>query len=289
MALVSGVAVAAGGFARPLAGDVVLRFGAAYRAADRQNTHGGIDIEGNAGESVLAAADGVVTFAGEVPGDLGGRTNAVTIRTAEGLLVCVTPLERICVRTGETVSAGSRLGALAASGDASWPGAHVHLSVREDGAYIDPEPLFECAPSASASTDVGASISGEASEAGGAVIGGSTSPAGTRHATAAFTRSAPVASRCGAAPALTARQTKALREAFSAEVSRLRSSRGRLNAIGFAEPSLADLTVAAVRRSAAVPPAESAGIGLVGVSVLALAVMLGLRRASSSARAGQRA
>ncbi|MCE5191281.1 MAG: M23 family metallopeptidase [Actinomycetia bacterium] len=284
------VAVAAGGFTRPLGGDVVLRFGVVYRTADRQKTHRGIDIEGNAGESVLAAADGVVTFAGEVPADVGGRTNAVTIRTAEGLLVCVMPLERTCVGTGDTVSASSRLGELAASGDASSPGGHVHLSVRENGAYIDPEPLFECAPGASVSTDVGGSGT-QASEAGETAVGGSTSlcPARTRRAAAAFTRSAPVASPCGAAPALSARQTEALRDAFSAEVSRLRSSRGRLNAIGFAEPSLADLTVAAVRRSAAVPPVESAGIGLVGASVLALAVVLGRRRAPSSVGAQERA
>jgi murein DD-endopeptidase MepM/ murein hydrolase activator NlpD len=42
----------------------------------------------------------------------------------------------VAVRSGEIVKAGQKLGEVGYSGDAAFP--HVHLSVRKEGAKIDP-------------------------------------------------------------------------------------------------------------------------------------------------------
>jgi len=131
-------AVASTRLSAPVTGRAVLGFGATYESGGRCLTHRGVDLEGSAGEAVRAACDGVVAFAGEVPADGGGRTRAVTIRSAEGLLVCVSPLSVTQVSTGARVSAGDVLGELAGTGDESWGTTHVHLSVRDGGTYVEP-------------------------------------------------------------------------------------------------------------------------------------------------------
>lgn len=126
----------------PVAGAVLTRYGARYETPAGTSTHRGLDLGAPEGTAVLAAVDGVVTFAGLVPADGGGRSTAVTITTTEGLLVTVSPLLAAGVAKGAHVVAGDELGALAGGGDASSAQPHVHLSVRVDGTYVDPEPML---------------------------------------------------------------------------------------------------------------------------------------------------
>jgi len=126
----------------PVPGPALTRYGARYETPAGASTHRGLDLGAGEGATVSAAADGVVTFAGLVPADGGGRTTAVTITTPGGLLVTVSPLEAASVDKGAHVVAGDEVGTLAGTGDASCAQPHVHLSVRIDGAYVDPEPML---------------------------------------------------------------------------------------------------------------------------------------------------
>ncbi|MDI6713350.1 MAG: M23 family metallopeptidase [Anaerosomatales bacterium] len=127
----------------PVPGAVLVRFGERY-GSDRPRTHCGLDLAGTPGEPVRAPCDGEVVFAGLIPADGGGRVVAVTIQPEEGLAVTVSPLEASVVRKGDAVQRGATIGALAPSGDASSAQPHVHLSVRRDGRYVDPEPMLSC-------------------------------------------------------------------------------------------------------------------------------------------------
>jgi len=139
----SGLAIAAEHLASPVAGgEIVLGYGSSYTdSASRSCVHRGVDIRGHPGDDVCAAAGGIVRFAGRIPADGGGTTLAVTIRTADGRDVTVSPLSAVVVAAGEAVEPRARLGALAETGDGSSAEPHVHLSARRDGVYIDPGPL----------------------------------------------------------------------------------------------------------------------------------------------------
>lgn len=127
----------------PVTGCALVRFGERY-GAENQRTHCGLDLAGTPGEAVTAPCDGIVVFAGEIPADGGGRVVAVTIQPEEGLAVTVSPLEASVVRKGDAVQRGATIGGLAPTGDASSAQPHVHLSVRRDGRYVDPEPMLSC-------------------------------------------------------------------------------------------------------------------------------------------------
>ena len=126
----------------PVTGALLTRYGARYESPTGSTTHRGLDLAAEDGAGVLAAADGVVTFAGLIPADGGGRTTAITVTTPAGMLVTVSPLLDSRVSKGAHVEAGDELGTLAGTGDGSSTLSHVHLSVRVDGAYVDPEPML---------------------------------------------------------------------------------------------------------------------------------------------------
>ena len=97
--------------------------------------HWGIDLAAPTGTPVLAVADGMVTFAGSVAG-----MRSITIDHGGGLRTSVSYLAEFTVVVGQQVVTGERIGL---SGDPHGsPG--VHLSARQDGAYVDPRPLLEC-------------------------------------------------------------------------------------------------------------------------------------------------
>lgn len=127
---------------RPVPGVVLVRFGQRY-GSEHPRTHCGLDLAGVPGEPVRAACAGTVVFAGLIPADGGGRTGAVTIQPEDGLAVTVSPLADVSVARGDTVDRGATVGALAAAGDGSSNEPHLHLSVRREGRYVDPEPLLE--------------------------------------------------------------------------------------------------------------------------------------------------
>ncbi len=152
----------------PLHGDVLRPYSLgpdAYAAGQ----HRGIDVAGDAGESVRAPASGVVSFAGVVPSS--GRT--VTIQL-DGYAVSLTHLGEIGVEKGATVSEGDAVGIAGGSGDVEWPAPYVHLGVRISSAadgYVDPATLLPpraAAPPPAPPAPVGAPAPAPAPVAGAA-------------------------------------------------------------------------------------------------------------------------
>ncbi|MDO9557699.1 MAG: M23 family metallopeptidase [Coriobacteriia bacterium] len=141
-ALGTAIALSTPGVALGVQGEILLCYGAGYDIGGTQRTHHGVDIAAPVGEPVLSFAEGEVSFAGRIPSDDGGSVFAVTVRTADGLLVTVHPLSESWVSQGERVSVGDALGATSPSGDASVGEPHVHLSVRKGEAYLDPSFLL---------------------------------------------------------------------------------------------------------------------------------------------------
>jgi hypothetical protein len=103
--------------------------------------HRGIDVQGEAGEAVLAPTAGVVSFTGTVPTH--GRT--VTIQTVAGYAVSLTHLGAVVVARGDAIAEGTTVGAAGSSGDPEWPSVYVHLGIRVGSAaddYVDPMSLL---------------------------------------------------------------------------------------------------------------------------------------------------
>ncbi|MGH2808960.1 MAG: peptidoglycan DD-metalloendopeptidase family protein [Actinomycetota bacterium] len=95
--------------------------------------HRGIDYDVPAGTAVRAAADGVVSFAGSVAGDL-----AVTIDHGSGVETTYTILSEVSVAPGERVTAVTWIGR---SGQTHGRDA-LHFGIKLHGAYVDPERLL---------------------------------------------------------------------------------------------------------------------------------------------------
>jgi murein DD-endopeptidase MepM/ murein hydrolase activator NlpD len=94
--------------------------------------HRGIDIAAEVGTTIVAAADGTVSFAGPVGGHL-----FLTIDHGDGSSSTYSWLTANLVRKGATVARGQPV-ALTGWGH---PGAlipHLHFGVKLDGAYVDP-------------------------------------------------------------------------------------------------------------------------------------------------------
>ncbi len=123
-------AVAAGGWTWPVLGPVIRGFD--LPDDPYGSGHRGIDIAAAVGTSIVAPADGTVSFAGPV----GGRL-FLTIDHGGGLQSTYSWLTANLVKKGAVVTAGQ---AVALTG---WghPGAlvpHLHFGVKLDGAYVDP-------------------------------------------------------------------------------------------------------------------------------------------------------
>jgi hypothetical protein len=121
----------------PLRGQVITQ----YRNGDdpyASGQHRGIDIAGDLGAPVVAAAGGEVLFAGTA----GSSGLTVSIRTADGRFdTSYLHLSSAAVHEGSRVAAGDRIGAVGTSGSRSAATPHLHFGVREAGSrhtYHDP-------------------------------------------------------------------------------------------------------------------------------------------------------
>ncbi|MGZ9583851.1 M23 family metallopeptidase [Paenibacillus marinisediminis] len=99
--------------------------------------HAGIDIGGEVGDPVYAAADGKVVTA-EFNAS---RGNYIVIRHASGLDTWYMHLSKIVVKEGQEVTKGDLIGKVGTSGRST--GAHLHFEVIQDGKTINPLPYMK--------------------------------------------------------------------------------------------------------------------------------------------------
>ena len=106
------------------------------------SSHRGIDVAGDVGADVLAAAAGRVSAARD-EGHLCGLLVAI-VHDPHGYRTVYCHLAELAVRRGQEVARGQRIGTLGTTGQRAWPGyEHVHLELQrgtDRNAVEDPMP-----------------------------------------------------------------------------------------------------------------------------------------------------
>jgi murein DD-endopeptidase MepM/ murein hydrolase activator NlpD len=117
--------------APPVPGPVMSPF----QPGERYEGHWGLDLAAPFGSEVVAPADGVVTFSGEVAG-----MKSITILVSSDTRVSLSYLSSIAVGAGTAVSVGDVVG------QAGRPHGEegIHVSTRVGTRYVDPAGFFEC-------------------------------------------------------------------------------------------------------------------------------------------------
>jgi murein DD-endopeptidase MepM/ murein hydrolase activator NlpD len=117
----------------PLPGNVTSGFG--YRIHPIFHVgklHTGIDLDGNTGDPIKAAALGVVVSAGW----RGGYGKCVVLDHGGGLATLYAHQSVIMVSEGQTVKRRQVIGKVGSTGYSTGP--HLHFEVRVDGSPVDP-------------------------------------------------------------------------------------------------------------------------------------------------------
>lgn len=108
---------------RPTVGNVITNFG---------GNNKGVDIAGNAGQSVVAAADGKVVYAGS---GLRGYGNLVIVQHNSTFLTAYGHNQSLMVNEGQTVKRGQ---IIAKMGSTDAPRNQLHFEVRQNGKPVNP-------------------------------------------------------------------------------------------------------------------------------------------------------
>lgn len=114
----------------PHVGTVIAKFSTSGKV------NKGIDIAGDAGDPVKAAADGNVVYAGS---GLLGYGNLIIINHNEHYLSAYAHNRRILVKEGETVKQGQTIAELGSSGTDD---NKLHFEIRKNGNPVDPLPYL---------------------------------------------------------------------------------------------------------------------------------------------------
>ena len=126
-----------GSFAPPVEAEISDIFGVArvYNGTV-QSTHQGLDFRVGTGTSVAAVNRGTVILARP----LYFEGNCVVIDHGQGLLTLYLHLSKFLVNEGETVKKGQAIALSGGTGLATGP--HLHLAVRWQGVYLNPQILL---------------------------------------------------------------------------------------------------------------------------------------------------
>ncbi len=141
LASLASTSPALGAWTWPLRGEVITPYlnGDDPYAAGQ---HRGVDIAGAVGAPVVAAAAGLVRFAGMA----GSSGLTVSVRTEDGRLdLSYLHLSALAVRGGQRVAMGARIGFVGTTGRRSAVRPHLHFGVRDAGTshgYHDPRALL---------------------------------------------------------------------------------------------------------------------------------------------------
>jgi len=129
-----GPGAAAGTFLWPATGQVSGRFNG--------GSNKGIDIRGNPGDPVVAAAKGRVVYVGST---LRGYGNLVMVKHDKDLMTAYAHNRKILVRENQQVQAGQQI---AEMGNTDSSVTRLHFEVRRGGHAVDPMPYLKAGPAA---------------------------------------------------------------------------------------------------------------------------------------------
>lgn len=120
-------------FISPVSGPISSPFGVrSDPISGAQSEHSGLDIAVPSGQTVRAAASGVVIFAGE----RAGYGKLVEIDHQNGTRTRYGHLSAVGVEVGQHLKGGEELGKSGNTGRSTGP--HLHFEVRVDGVAVDP-------------------------------------------------------------------------------------------------------------------------------------------------------
>jgi murein DD-endopeptidase MepM/ murein hydrolase activator NlpD len=126
-----------GSFAAPVKTEISDLFGVQrVFNGSVQSTHQGLDFRAPTGTPVAAVNRGQVLFAGP----LFMEGNFVVIDHGQGLLSLYLHLSKFSVKAGDVVEKGQQIGLSGGTGRATGP--HLHLAVRWQGVYLNPQTLL---------------------------------------------------------------------------------------------------------------------------------------------------
>jgi len=118
-----------GQFGWPVQGQVISKYGA---TADGLRNDG-INISAPAGAPVVAAADGVVAYAGN---ELRGFGNMILIRHPDGWVTAYAHNQSLAVKKGDTVKRGQTIARVGQTGNVTAP--QLHFEIRKGTSAQDP-------------------------------------------------------------------------------------------------------------------------------------------------------
>ena len=122
-----------GGMIWPISGPITSEFGwRVHPITGTQKFHSGIDIGGDYGEPVAAAASGVVTDACWIS----GYGNTVIIDHGGGVTTLYGHNQGFAVSEGQSVSQGQTIAYCGSTGNSTGP--HCHFEVRVNGSVVSP-------------------------------------------------------------------------------------------------------------------------------------------------------
>lgn len=99
--------------------------------------HTGVDIGAGYGSKVIAASDGIVTYAGV----LGGYGNCVMINHGSGVVTLYGHGQTILTTVGTEVKQGDLIMEVGSTGNSTGP--HLHFEIRIDDVPVDPLPYIK--------------------------------------------------------------------------------------------------------------------------------------------------
>ncbi len=102
--------------------------------------HSGMDFKGPIGSPIYSAAVGTISFVGYK----GGYGKVVEINHGNGLMTRYAHLSRFSAKVGDSVGAGTLIGAMGSTGRST--GSHLHFEVRINNRAVNPRPFLESAP-----------------------------------------------------------------------------------------------------------------------------------------------
>ena len=99
--------------------------------------HPGLDFKGDYGAPIHAAAEGTVSFVGQIR----GYGNVVEVRHGNGLITRYAHMSHTMATIGQKVAAGDVIGKIGSTGRSTGP--HLHFEVRLNNSVVNPRQFLE--------------------------------------------------------------------------------------------------------------------------------------------------